>query len=1049
MNCKNCEGTDFAEDDITGQLICLVCGAATGIFQGITQSQEFIETRGLRVVGKLQASSDVRPSGVTDLSQNDVNLNQTQSSVDLFADSQIGAERRMKREAPDKYSLPGSDASDADDEVPFFGPDRTSKLTKSYRPWRLSEPFTYIMRYQAEQMAKALNLDPNTQKHFVGTVWRLWLNYLAITGELGEEAWNHASEAPAKAAWRLMQLRRLSVIQRRGTRLEGAVLEGRKSLPSWITNIPYNNGQDDQIVQQRLSHFLWAGWSNLYEPNEGREAKDPFLKPLQRAHAIAAKRYELAKKNKAKLSDRTTKQREGRSSLGEHVSEPNDASLRSRSDNSSSSASDDTSPTEAKHSKSRRSKKGIVLKRGRIRCSVGDEPEEAKDGGTKELAEKSRDSVRNELSPIESLQQEDLVKLLENLDRESNAGSNFSSDAPSAQWKRYLVERLTQSEPWRRLFWRGQLYGQSTSTNLLEHNLALLYYAYLTICPTRKATNPILWPHKDPNFLSTGALAVTSLVTVSDLCELCKERRLTFVNAKNCLPPGMFAIHDQGFLFAMSSYLPPKPETLARVTNQFLHFFGLYQLPRLPIAWLVRKSLLTLGLPDALFSVTRLLISRLHTIIQSSANFVAGPTLVSSIPWTRVFRIEVTAMAFVVIALRLLLRFDDSSEYRLDRIAQFLSCEHFGSQENGDDIPSLRQSFRWILWAAYVESRFKSLLSRKADSTRTLNMPPVLTAQTGSEVAEIETASEFLGDQEFQMGVSAAPGEGTMFRRKFRQAQFITALAAPVREVLTKEYEKYDRPDKGRIIHQPVSSPSSPISSDFASYRPIVLTKADEQGASSPFRKSDLSFILGPNIDPDKLIPEKPSDGVFETPEAEITVIRGWWKELLSSRNEYHPICTGRLDRTVNSKSKRKTRNCSVQELVLPFPVEHLIKTHENRMVDALTGVCFPRNTGPTRSGSRTDKPVNPVNKGNESANASDAWSNQEPSSSIQWLLDLCSTACGLSDVEQLLAEVDCVERLLFPNRSKRTTPRVLDLAFLSCLDLSIDISPSVPPHLT
>ncbi|KAF6779410.1 hypothetical protein AHF37_01081 [Paragonimus kellicotti] len=35
--CPSCEGTQLTEDEATGQLICLECGTATGIYEGITQ----------------------------------------------------------------------------------------------------------------------------------------------------------------------------------------------------------------------------------------------------------------------------------------------------------------------------------------------------------------------------------------------------------------------------------------------------------------------------------------------------------------------------------------------------------------------------------------------------------------------------------------------------------------------------------------------------------------------------------------------------------------------------------------------------------------------------------------------------------------------------------------------------------------------------------------------------------------------------------------------------------------------------------------------------
>lgn len=37
--CYNCEGNQLVEDEATGQLICVDCGTATGVFSGSSQIQ--------------------------------------------------------------------------------------------------------------------------------------------------------------------------------------------------------------------------------------------------------------------------------------------------------------------------------------------------------------------------------------------------------------------------------------------------------------------------------------------------------------------------------------------------------------------------------------------------------------------------------------------------------------------------------------------------------------------------------------------------------------------------------------------------------------------------------------------------------------------------------------------------------------------------------------------------------------------------------------------------------------------------------------------------
>lgn len=124
-----------------------------------------------------------------------------------------------------------------------------------------------------------LRLSDVRQKRLLDTAWNLWLNYLSVTGELGEAAWAHASREPIRATRILMDLCDLKWVQRCGTNALLAYLTGPVSLRNGALHGSSTDPKTD-ATEHRLRQFMWAGWSTLYEPSEGRENKDPFIKPL-------------------------------------------------------------------------------------------------------------------------------------------------------------------------------------------------------------------------------------------------------------------------------------------------------------------------------------------------------------------------------------------------------------------------------------------------------------------------------------------------------------------------------------------------------------------------------------------------------------------------------------------------------------------------------------------------------------------------------------------------------------------------------------------------
>ncbi|BHF77404.1 hypothetical protein SprV_0602050900 [Sparganum proliferum] len=92
-----------------------------------------------------------------------------------------------------KQFLPPSSSSSLVDQS------RTKTLKKGTDRggFRLSEPFTLVMRMQVDALVKTISrADADA---FRTQVWNLWTNYLAITGEFGPKAWARAFQRVAKS----------------------------------------------------------------------------------------------------------------------------------------------------------------------------------------------------------------------------------------------------------------------------------------------------------------------------------------------------------------------------------------------------------------------------------------------------------------------------------------------------------------------------------------------------------------------------------------------------------------------------------------------------------------------------------------------------------------------------------------------------------------------------------------------------------------------------------------------------------------------------------
>ncbi|CAH8458063.1 unnamed protein product [Dicrocoelium dendriticum] len=722
MRCLECESDQLREDEATGEMICSECGIGTGRFGGITHSQVFMETRGLRVVGGTSRkpvtldsfcnnSNAKRPQepSLNHASPPPLPLDTSSSPIRKTADT-AGTSSVLAAQQPTVGWRPSSSSSDEEGIRTDSATQRTSRPKRAYRPWRLSEPFTCLMRQQSIEFSRLTALTATREERFLATVWRLWLNYLGITGELGERAWRVASVGPGRAMSILLKLEELNRLQRHGVKCRSSSSATRRcSNPrdSDSKRLSDMLQQDWQVIQRRLDHFLWVGWGSLYEPIEGREALDPFLGPLQRAHAASV--HKLQKRRAV------TKRKTSLGASAALLSAPED------------------------------------------------------------LAETDDDWLAAvELEPIDSLKDEAVVQLM-STDPDSKSTGYINS--PRAAWRDYVVMKLSQSQPWKRTFWRGQVPDQN-SRALVEYNLAILFFAYLTEMPVRPAVNPIAWPHKDLAFLSSGAVAFSQMATLQDIAELGNTGKLTLSVFGSWLPRGLFTAHDQALQSLLKGRASVSMEHLTSAAVRLTHFFGLYQLPKFPLCWLVQRFLVTLGLPDATYNVSRLLLKHFSLKLRNSTTLIAGPTLIPFIPWARVLRVEIIAMAVVVITLRLLFKFNDVYEHQLSKVLRQLLVPNVDPVANSCAV--LPPLFDWVAWASDVTKRFRtsnlpanqpSSLAPKCNTTgasQRSDLPAVYWASS-DDLDHLEDVSDFLGATEFEPGKSIGWGEVSMRQRRHAQ----------------------------------------------------------------------------------------------------------------------------------------------------------------------------------------------------------------------------------------------------------------------------------------
>ncbi|KAK4472838.1 hypothetical protein MN116_004052 [Schistosoma mekongi] len=960
MSCLICENRQLVEDENTGQLVCTECGTATGVFRGVTQSQDFTETRGLRVIQKAEIISSQSNQTTTD------NLPGTSRYVKVEPDStclhNMNPECRgsLLDTLDDPFNLNAVICTNAIQQGKSFG---------KHRPWRLSEPFTFIMRHQANCLAKELNLSLEQKSIFCDTIWKIWLHYLSITGELGTDAWLHAAFLLVKSTSEVFKNKTVTPEEERPT---NKIVRKHGLLNNYSKTNQYEN--EWELLKIRISRFQWAGWGMLYEPDEGREI-------INILH--------MSQKKKVKKC--------------------NEKSSRS---------------------KMRRRKRNI--------------DDESSDDSDSLLFGNESHSEESEVHKPDMSCQDDV-----------------HNKCTQETLSPYFAKKLSRSYSLSHLLWRGQIEGGFNCRALMEHNIAVLFIACLTTCPVRKAVSPLFSSHFiNPDFPNIP-YALTTMITMKDLQDLCIHHRLPFTSAESLFPPNVFSIRDQSLLNLIRRQRPPEIDHLTYAAVRMREFVGLNEFPKYPLNWLVRRHITSLGLPDVMHAFVRPLLDRLQRTCIPINQYIHHP-LVHFIPWPRVVRPEVFAMALVVILLRLVFKFDDIFEHRLSFVAKALELFRSRTVESAQtcNISLYDRPFVWISWVQYIDSRFHSsyktnFLSSKSDQypysnarVHESNQPLILTASRGTELLDLEKTSDLLGSTEFEAAHDSGWGEKSIKKIKFADASVKMSLSQPLRNlfepcIVLSSTTDSSLDTQNQCTHCDQTAAESINTTKATTYRCLILSNYERDGLLSPFRNTQLDFLYKNDIDVDNYIPKSDND----------CSMREWWLYLINQRSDYFSICIGEWSVNSSSKSQWKNRNRSKQPLILPKPVEEFIAKHDENLSktldpgNELTHDEQDKNSSPTKGLSEFNSVHDPQNLGAQEPVCMHC---RSPSKSMKWLVNVCAMICGASSIKSLLTEIECLERLLKWHTKASCSvstsgneARQVDFALLSFFDLSVDFHES------
>lgn len=1042
MSCPVCESNQLTEDDATGQLICGDCGTATGIFHGLTQSQDYSGVRGLRVVYKLESNKSVVATGGSEIHG---------SSQQLHDRSSFGVSNHLSKgmlmSLKDTAALVGFDSilnctpstsknhiQSADsvevvndnieipDEVDFHykvDEDNMSiewmenklrrKKEEKSRPWRLSEPFTCIMKRQTECLSQELMIDAESKKLLSDTIWHLWLQYLAITGELGIDAWLTAALQLAKSLGRMFRSRCGS----NKMKIESGKVPSHKTKSRG--DLGLLDKEEWKFIESHLRQYYWIGWGTLYEPDEGREVLEHLNLPSQDILETLIK----TSRNAKKWPSKTRKPRKRKISQNSELIAP---------------ATFDV-------------------------CSDNEE--------TSKL-------VATPLSPMNAYLPKNCQTSEPDIECDRNSDISCSTHHSEVTvLRKSLVKKILGSNATRRMFWRGYTHDRLHSQALLEHNLAILFIACLTVVPTRPCpvyTFNSQWHQHQEVTVDNGecSVALTALVTLKDLQELCANRCLPFISIEQCLPDGVFKIHDSTLKSLFRRHQAPDIEQLTHATIQMLEFCGLHSLPKFPLGWLVYRHLISLGLPKITHKLARLFLQTLRTKSHASQN-LNSPVLTKWIPWSRAVRPEVFAMAAVVIVLRIMFKCDDTYEYRLSHLAKTFGSFPGPPIENDQSANEVQQSifskpFVWTDWVSYVNSRFlrgtkmtnKNLTKINEHGNSRMKIPTVVdqtllsTATSRLDLVNLERTTDFLGSAEFRVGRDIGWGEAYCKPSKISDVTTKLCMSGPLRVLF--DTQQQDSESKMSNIQLNGETSSDHCNNNFILHNQLLNTKFEKDGLSSSFIDAQLNFLYddeNTQILTDILSNRSNS---ITCDEEQYDLLKTWWLDLLQRKMDYYAICTGEWSVLHNYFRKiAKNRHRATKAFILPKPVENLIYSHNQNLANEFSSLI---------------KDETHENDENEEDLYRGYWDNSEllniesqsvstkkqpicahcqpPSDSMKWLVDVCTHVCGALNTKSLLLEIECLERILdwsapiccskvkVEDRIRRA-----DYALLSCFDLN------------
>ncbi|BHF81205.1 hypothetical protein SprV_0702433500 [Sparganum proliferum] len=291
MRCNGCGDENLVLDESSGRYVCTSCWQVTEYFEGLTQeTNELVNLRGLRMVH--QASSVSVVPSASQFSYQEV----VTKPEPLFQESQLHLKIESPPTSPHSFlNIPQSDDANlakhedlkeenADGEHVSAKRPKPSKRKESKRSWRLSEPFTALLRIQLNEIIRTYFRKVKEEEErdqaaelLRETAWCLWTNYLAITGELGAKAWALAFRQVSAAGCQLLHSREsfissASVSSSKSSRSkEPQPPKSKKQaypqpISPDLTMIMVNSAWLN--MQFHTKSFHWAGWGQIYNPTE-------------------------------------------------------------------------------------------------------------------------------------------------------------------------------------------------------------------------------------------------------------------------------------------------------------------------------------------------------------------------------------------------------------------------------------------------------------------------------------------------------------------------------------------------------------------------------------------------------------------------------------------------------------------------------------------------------------------------------------------------------------------------------------------------------------